>query len=63
MIFPKQDDNKNVYFDLNDLREFLDIEKVKEYSLELIDDTSIKITFYDADGNIVETKQNKKEEE
>lgn len=68
MVTPKQGDN-SVYFDLNDFKEFLDIEKVKEYTLEPVDDSGIKklmITFYDYNGNVIEVKpdnENDKEEE
>lgn len=57
----KQDpETGEFYFDLEDLKEFIDIEKVEFYSLEHKEDKTIVLKFFDKDKNEIKVaKQDK----
>jgi hypothetical protein len=59
IIKTKTDSGGNVYLDLKDFKDFIDIKKIDQYALEEVFDENNKVlvlTFYDKKGKIVKTK-------
>lgn len=53
------DKNGNVYLDLNNFKELVDVDKVSKYSLEEVDDDgdiALILKFYDKNGNVLSLK-------
>jgi hypothetical protein len=45
------------YFRLKDLKDIVDVKKVKQYKLEILDNGGFAVIFYDEEGNQIEVKK------
>lgn len=57
----KQDpETKDGFLDLEDFKDFVDVKKVKSYTLEAVQDDSdvaLILKFYDKKGNVIDCKE------
>lgn len=58
IVTVKQDDKtKDCYLDLEDFKDFVDVKKVKQYTMEVQKDKSLILTFFDKNGKKLSLKK------
>lgn len=53
----KKSDDGSHYFDINDFKDIVDIDKVEYYSLESKEDGSLIVAFFDKDKNFIKPRE------
>jgi hypothetical protein len=52
----KDEDSDECYFDISDFGEYYDVDKIKSYQFDRLENGDIAITFYDKNGEILKSK-------
>jgi hypothetical protein len=57
----KNEESGEYYFDINELKDILDISKIDTYNIESLETGAFAITFYDVDKNQIMPKKESNE--
>lgn len=49
----KDEESGEYYFDVNDIKDIVDISIIDKYDMEKREDGSFSLTFYDINGNVI----------